>query len=391
MPPQTAAVDRPPAASARRSPRVLILSASFGGGHESAARALRSWWEREVEPGGLKILDHYAEFVSPITTGAASFGYTQSVRLFPAGYRAFYEATRHLRADSSAQRWLNSLGKRELGEYIQRYQPDIIVSVHPTPAGALAELRLAGELHLPTVTVVTDYVIHNQWVHKGTDLYLVGSDEVKQGMVELGVEPERVRATGIPVHVDTRLLDQREALREKWQLEPDIPVLLVMTGAQGMLRRPWQLFHTLASRPVQGFFLCGRDTALLARLKMYARRYPRFRVLPFVRVVPELMCVADLLVSKAGGLTVSEAMAMELPVLVFRPIPGQEHANRDFLVQHGAAMSASSLVELGRQLDRVCANPELLQGMRRAMRLIRKPDAAADAGRAILELARVKG
>lgn len=373
------------------APTILILSAAFGGGHESAARALRAWWEREIDPHGVRILDHYAEFVSPVTTRAASIGYTQSVRLFPPGYSAFYEITRALPADSGPQKWLNSLGKRELCAYLHSRAPAAAVAVHPTPAGALSELRLEGKINIPAVTIVTDYVVHNQWIHFGTDLYVVGSEEVKRGLIAHGIPPERIQASGIPVHVDTGLLAQREALREKWRLEPDLPALLVMTGAQGMMRRPFQLFNAVAAHPVQGFFLCGRDTSLLNRLNLFARHYPRFRVLPFLRVVPELMCVSDLLISKAGGLTVSEALAMELPMLVFRPIPGQEYANRDFLVSHGAALTARRTSELSRRIAQICADPSILRTMREATRRIARPHSAADAGRAILQLVRGQG
>lgn len=365
--------------------RVLLLSARFGGGHKSAAEALRHWWEANVG-GCIRVMDYFDAFVSPVITEAASMGYTQSVRLFPFGYRMFYEATRTLKPDSTAQQWLNNLGRRELEGYLAQHRHELLVAVHPTPAGALSELRRAGRLQQPTITVVTDYVVHSQWIHPGTDLYLVGSECVADGLIRRGVPRERVRVTGIPVRVNTALLDQREALQEKWGLQPGLPTLLVMTGAQGMMRRPWRLFHTIASRPVQGFFLCGKDRALYTRLKLWADRYPNFRIMPFVRVVPELMCVSDVLISKAGGLTTSEALAMELPMIIFHPIPGQEYANRDYLVRSGAALTADTPRELGVALDAICQEPEKLAAMREATRRIRRPDAAAAAGREMLKL-----
>jgi processive 1,2-diacylglycerol beta-glucosyltransferase len=369
-------------------PRVLVLSAKFGGGHKSAAEALSAWWEAEADSGSLEVLDYYDAFVSPFVTQAASVGYTQSVRLCPASYGLFYEATRRLRPDSAAQQWLNNLGKRELAAYLRDHPADIIVGVHPTPCGALSDLRREGLLDVPVVSIITDYTVHSQWIHPGTDLYLVGSQEVAEGLLRRNVPPEKVVVTGIPVRVNTRLLDQREALREKWGLHPDEPTVLVMTGAQGMMRRPWRLFHTVAARPVQGFFLCGRDKSLLTRLKMTADRYPQFRIMPFVRIVPELMCVSDVLVSKAGGLTTSEALAMELPMILFHPIPGQEIANREYLVESGAALAADSIRDLGNVLDRVCGKPEQLAAMRAATRLVRRPDAAGDAGRQLQRLLR---
>jgi processive 1,2-diacylglycerol beta-glucosyltransferase len=369
-----------------RGVRAVILSAKFGGGHKSTADALRYWWESAIPEGTISVLDYFDEFVSPFLTNAATIGYTQSVRLFPLGYRMFYHATRDLKPESPAQQWLNSLGRTELAQYLDKHPAELYVAVHPTPAGALSCLRLSGELRTPVVTVITDYAVHAQWIHPGTDLYLVGSEGVRQGLIERGVEPDRIRVTGIPIRVNKALLRQREALREKWGLQPGMPSVLVMTGAQGMMRRPGPLFHTIASRPVQGFFLCGKDRALIQRLKLWADRYPAFRIMPFVRIVPELMCVSDILISKAGGLTTSEALAMELPMIIFHPIPGQEYSNRDYLVESGAALSADSRRELGQALDLLCRSPEKLQEMRAAIRRIRRPDAAEHAGIEMLRL-----
>lgn len=366
--------------------KALILSARFGGGHKSAAEALSASWRGLVPEGRVDVVDYYDEFVSPFVTNAADIGYTQSVRLFPAGYKIFYQVTRDLKPESSAQRWLNNIGRKQLEDYLTGRDADVIIGVHPTPCGALSNLRLEGKLRCPVVTVITDYTVHNQWIHPGTDLYLVGSEAVKTGLISRGVPPEKLVVTGIPIKVNTRLLEQREALREKWGLHDGKPSVLVMTGAQGMMRRPWRLFHTIASRPVQGFFLCGKDRALMARLRLWADRYPEFRIMPFVRVVPELMCVSDILISKAGGLTTSEALAMELPMIIFHPIPGQEYANRDYLVHAGAAISANSTRELGAVLDYLCATPGKLDEMRAAIRRIRRPHAAEDAVRETLRL-----
>ena len=359
--------------------RVLVLSAKFGGGHKSTAEAIGHWWNNNVPDNDLRVVDYYDEFVSSTITQAATIGYTQSVRLFPQGYSLFYKVTRDLRPESAAQQWLNSLGQEELEQYLQMHRFDVCIAVHPTPAGALSDLRRAGKLNAPAITVITDYAVHAQWIHPGTDLYLVGSECVRDGLLERGVPAGKIRVTGIPIRANTGLLKQREALREKWGLKPGMPTVLVMTGAQGMMRRPWRLFNTIAARPVQGFFLCGKDKALMTRLNLRAHRYPNFRILPFVRIVPELMCVSDVLITKAGGLTTSEALAMELPMIIFHPIPGQEYANRDYLMRAGAAMAADHTRDLGVALDLLCEHPERLAQMRAATRKIGRPDAAEDA------------
>ena len=377
-------LERDPRSLPVTGPRLCLLSANYGGGHRTTALALSNAWQRRSAGAQLDVIDYFSAFVSPRTAWIADVGYRQSVRLFPVAYRLFYAATQRIGPDSWAQRWLNGLGHEELAAYLQAERPDMVVAVHPTPAGAVADLRRTGRISCPVVTVITDYVVHSQWIHPGTDLYLVGCDEVRAGLIDRGIAPDRVHVSGIPMAADDALLANREELRQEWDLDPDLLTVMVMTGAQGLMRRPWRLYQALAQLPIQGFFLCGDDESLYRRLRVHGR--PRLRPMPFTPRVAELMAASDVLVSKSGGLTTAEALTMELPMIVYHPIPGQEAANRDYLVSAGAALNAPHTRGLIRLVREMSENRRPLDQMRVAARRLKKPLAADDAAEQMLRV-----
>jgi processive 1,2-diacylglycerol beta-glucosyltransferase len=236
--------------------------------------------------------------------------------------------------------------------------------------------------------VLTDYAVHSQWIHPHVDLYCVASEEVRAGLVDRGVPAQRIRVTGIPVDpAFAEPLDRREVAR-RLGLEPARTTVLVMAGAYAMLGGILEVHRVLLTLPhrVQAVFVCGRDQALVERLRQRSRRRPDFHVHGFVSNVHEWMAAADLLVTKAGGITVSEALVRELPMVIYRPIPGQEEWNTRMLVTAGAAHVARGPEELARVLERLLADPAALESMRAAARRVRRPNAAREAAEAILQL-----
>ncbi|MBI3912397.1 MAG: glycosyltransferase [Armatimonadetes bacterium] len=375
-----------PSYAGQRACSTLILSCNYGGGHRSAAQALSQWWAHGRSHWQVTVFDYFSRFVHPLYARATEFSYVQSVRLFPPVYGFFYELTANIPADSRTQQFINHLGKQSLLRYLRQHPADLVACVHPTPAGALSDLKRDGLIDCQVATVVTDLVIHSQWIHPYVDLYLVGSDCVREGLIRRGIRPERIRVTGIPIVPRFTEGVNRQAARRQLRVRPELPGVLVMVGAAGMIRKAIDIYYAIEDLPVELFFVCGQDQHLRSRLRALTHGRPRFHVLGFVDNVPELMAACDFMVSKAGGLTISEALAMELPMLIYRPIPGQEHANRDYLVHVGAAVSARNQRELRQRLIALCSNPGLLKRMRAAAHAVRRPYATEDAARAMAAL-----
>ncbi len=348
--------------------RVLIFSATFGAGHLRAAEAILEAI-RAKEPNAEIIHLDYGEFLNKTVNTVIKSTYIELIKHTPKLWGKFYYRTSKMPPHSVFQRFLNTLGRRGILEYIHSLQPDLIICTYPTIAGVLAQLRLKQALEIPLVTVVTDYAIHSQWIHPGVDLYIVGCQEVCDGLLSRGIEKRRIKVTGIPVSPKFEVPMDRHSLSKKLGLNLERLTLLVMGGAYGVLGGTKWVSKIIAESeaPVQAIIVCGQDEKLFKSLDtiISVTRNPILR-LGYVRNVEELMTAADLIITKAGGLTVSEALTKRLPIVIFRPIPGQEEANAVFVEKIGAGIVADTGEELERVLHRLISQPQELIDMRRA-------------------------
>jgi processive 1,2-diacylglycerol beta-glucosyltransferase len=261
------------------------------------------------------------------------------------------------------------MGSQQYLECIKAVRPDIIICTYPTVAGALAKLRLNNVLQVPVATVVTDYAVHSQWIHAGIDLYIVGCEDVCDGLVARGVDPERIKITGIPVSPKfERDLDRSEAF-SRLGLNAGLPTILIMGGAYGVLDDLKRICKLLANEPIplQTVVICGKNENLYESLDGIVQnsRNPVLRY-GFVNNVEEFLTAADIVITKAGGLTVSEALAKGVPMLIYKPIPGQEKSNTIFLEKSGAAISVNNRTELEETLLWLLKNPQEIAKMREA-------------------------
>jgi processive 1,2-diacylglycerol beta-glucosyltransferase len=374
--------------------KVLIFSASYGEGHQQAAVAVRdALWQRS--PGARIHIVDYLRTVHPVLNQVTKYCYLKSVQIAPALWGLFYKGTSQISPSSLIQRQLNSLGLELMERELTRWRPDVVVSTFPTPAGVVSSLKTKGRVEVPLVTVITDHTVHSQWIHPATDLYCVGSTDVEQGLLARGVPADRIRVTGIPVRPVFALPQDPVKLRHKYGLSSDAPVVLVMGGAYGVMSDIDEICEELFLYPhrVQVLVVCGRNERMRVRLRALAREavHP-VRIFGFVEHIHELMALADLMITKAGGLTISEALAMRLPMLVYRPIPGQEEANARFLTRAGVAVYAKTRRDVSAQLyDLLVRHPERREEMRERMMHVRRLHAADEVADAVLALANPGG
>ncbi len=358
-------------------PLLSILSCNYGGGHRRVGEAIAAEWETETG-GRAELVDFFARFVHPMFDAITKFSYIQSVRRAPLLYGMFYKMTGEIRPDSHVQRAINRMGMERLEDYLAAERPDVVCCVHCTPAGTMSDLKIARRTAVPCLTVITDYVTHSQWIHPHVDQYCVPSASVREGLLARGISPDRIAVTGMPIEQKfLRPLD-RGALMTRFGLSPTVPVVLVMAGAYAMLGGVPDVVGMLAdfSRPLQIIVVCGHDRRLEDQVRAQAARSQhRFQVYGYVDIVEELMTVSDLLVTKAGGVTVSEALTKRLPMLIYRPIPGQEEGNTRFLLEHGAAVVCRTPQELRNALNDLLTHRDRLAAMRELVAGLSRPDA----------------
>lgn len=368
--------------------KVLFISAPIGAGHVRAAQSVGAALRRLFPDVAVEFANVF-DFFSPRLGRAILGGYLKVLDIFPQAYGAAYGWGNSSRLALAGRAAVSGILAGRMEQYLAASKPDVIVVSHATPAGLVAHLAARGRLAVPTVAVVTDFVVHRLWVYPELGMYCVAHEAMREYLSAAGVARERSVVTGIPV--DERFaspLGKREA-RAVLGLRADLPVVLIMGGGAGVLPMT-EIVTALEAlgRPLQLVAVAGRNEALRRRLTAEAAglRYCALQSLGFVDNVDVLMAAADVLVSKPGGLTAAEALAKGLPLVVYRPIPGQEEANTAFLTAHGAAVrveSALGLADLAYSL--LDGRSEGLAKLGAAALSLGRPGAAEDVGRLIID------
>ncbi|MBM7653417.1 MGDG synthase family glycosyltransferase [Neobacillus cucumis] len=346
--------------------KVLILTGNYGDGHIQVAQALDEAIQirfPELEP----VIFDFMEWVHPYSNQVSRFLYMQGVKKFPQVYGYIYQKTRRVNKLSNMMKNVFSSGLGRMLKLIEEVHPSVVVSTFPLAAAVMSKLKSLGLTDIPTVTTITDHTDHSLWIYPLTDQYIVGSRIVRESLIQLGVEEERIANTGIPIRQQFAKVFQREEIFKKHGLDPHMKTVLVMGGGCGLIgdgSSTLQEFEVLPE-PVQLIIVCGHNEKLRMQLKEKLKDSKhKIHLTGYINYVHELMAISDIMITKPGGVTTFEAIAMELPMLLYKPIPGQEEDNAKFLVRSGVAVQANSDQDLTEQLSTLLSNVALLQQMR---------------------------
>lgn len=379
--PPTLHIGHPPACTPARQKKILLLSVSAGAGHMRAAEAIRSHAAMHDDAGvqatHLDVMDYVPAGFRKLYTDF----YLALVNRHPALWGYLYQVTNEAQPDSVLQklrRGVERLNTCGLRKEIASLQPDAIVCTHFLPAEILAHMTRKARLSCPVWVQVTDFDLHRMWVQQGMAGYFAATDEVAFRMQAQGIAPHTIHVTGIPIMPAFAHAPERAECARELGLDPACMTVLLMGGGAGLGSLDRVAARLLAlDAGFQLIVLAGKNADALAALQALASRHPG-RLLPhgFTRHVERLMACADLVVTKPGGLSVSECLAMGLPMIVNSPIPGQEERNADFLLEQGVALKANDAVALEYRILHLLRHPARLAGMRDKARALGRPDAA---------------
>jgi len=369
--------------------RVLIATVTAGGGHLAAAAALEEAWRTE-RPGDTVEKIDLVKFFSTLHRKIHADGYVKLVEHAPELWGMVFKKT----DDPSLARRLNRLkrlfpsnSRSRFARFCRQFRPDAVVCTHYLPLELLGDLKTraakkdsASRECLPSplvVSVVTDFEAHALWMEGCVDLYCVAAEETKARLVARGAPAENVVATGIPISSRFSTVPDRKAVRQTLGLRDDQPVLLVLSGGFGM-GPVAEILRELdkVDRPFQTVVVTGRNEELRRELAGSDHKHPT-HVLGFVTNMQDLMSVADLIISKPGGLTTSESLALGKPLFILNPIPGQEAANSDFLLERGAAAKVNRVEDLPYRVGQLLGTKKLAE-MAKVAKALGRAEAARE-------------
>ena len=314
------------------------------------------------------------------------------VKTVPSLYGFLYDRVERAREVGSFRKFVSRLGAQSLHALIDAVQPSCVVCTHAFPCGIMSQYKRTIDPSLPVVGVVTDYVVHPFWVYRNIDAYAVATDEMRSALRDRSVPDERISVTGIPVDPRFALMSsKREALRELgFDPEERRRLILVMAGGLGIgpLEMMLRALRNVR-RPIAAAVLVGRNARREERLRAWSRQLPYpVQVHGFEDNVYDYMHAADVLLTKPGGLTISEALVARLPMVLVKPLGGQEQRNTRYLIKRRAAMRADSEDAIARAVDRILTSHPASRGrlLSRA-ETVRRPEAAADVAQIVQTLA----
>ena len=374
----------------RAAPRVLILSASAGAGHVRAAEAIELALREEFPDAHVVNQD-----ILRLTNAAFRHFYgrtyfdvvARAPHLVGYLYDRLDRPAKWKRLDRARARFQRLVHLRRVVDLIESHPWDVIINTHFLSAEVIASLKDAGRCDVPQVTVTTDFYVHHMWVKDHVERYYTATDEAAVNLAPR-VPAGSVEVTGIPVHPAFAKPLDPAACRERQRLAHDRPVVLQLGGGLGL--RPMEQVHReiLSSRrPLHLVSVTGRNAVAREKLdRVPCPPHHRRTVLGFTSQMHELLAATDVVVSKPGGLTTSESLAIGTSMIVVDPIPGQETRNADYLLEHGAAVKVNALASLGFKLEGLLSDGDRLTRMRAAARRLGKPRAAFDVVRRAVAL-----
>ena len=353
--------------------KILVVHATAGAGHKKAAEAIFN---------GLKAAHHDAHLVDALDYTNPFFKAT-----YPTTYAflvtklsflwGFFFGMLDIPALQPAihviRRLYNGFNAQKLQQYMINERFDCIITTQFLSAEVSAYLKRSDKIKSKVICVVTDFDVHRIWVNQGIDIYTGASPFTRDKLIALGVPPDRAVVTGIPTDKVFSLSADRPALNQKLGFKDGKFTVLLATGSFGM-----GPIEALIDQ-LQGYqiiVVCGHNKDLFERLS--AKQSGDVHILGLVHNMHELMSVADVMITKPGGLSIAEALVKRLPMIFFSAIPGQETQNIVVLKQYGAAMDQMDVPQIVRVIDDWSANPALLEKQRQCLIAVSKPEAVAD-------------
>jgi len=366
--------------------RIVLMYISEVSGHHNATLAIEK---------AIKILEPNAEitninafnYTNPLAEKIVNSIYMGIIKIAPQIWDYLYDNPKVAKSLEKAKQNVHKNNSPKLKRLFERLKPDIVVCTQAFPCGMVAYYKNKYGLNLPLVAVLTDYIPHSYWVYEAVDCYITPSDDVSLRLIKKGVSAQKVKSLGIPFDPKFNENLDRNNVFHKHRLSPHLPTILIMGGGQGL--GPIKTIVKSLEKvngPIQEIVITGTNKKLYNSLKRKIRKY-RKKILLFgyTQNINELMYIADIVISKPGGVTTSEVLAKGKPMIIIKPLPGQEANNTAYLIQKGAAIKIEDPAKINLVIEDLLKNPNKLAQLCACAKQISKPNSSMDIARFLLK------
>ena len=354
---------------------ILILSASTGGGHMRASKAIEGYMTQQNKDINVKIVDSLL-YISPILNKTITGGYAYLATKTPKLYGKLYDLTNKDHKFANFVTRLNNIFANKLMPLIDDFRPDIIITTHPFPTEMVSRLKSKKEINIPLICIMTDYAPHKAWINDKVDAYIVANDDMVTKMTTQGVDSRCIYPYGIPVDEVFFEEKEKQLVIEELGLDKNLPTILMMAGSFGV-SNVFDVYQNIIDIDIdfQIILVTGRNQKLYNHFEeVIGDTTKNTKLIYFTEEINKFMQASDIIITKPGGLTVTEALACNIPMAVFDAIPGQEEENADFLLKHNMAVRISDGNSCREAIVELLKDREKLEDMKEACKSFDKND-----------------
>ncbi len=367
--------------------RILILYISNISGHRSAATAIEKAIKLLAPSCQLKSLNFF-QYVAPVTEKVVNTMYMGVIKRAPIIWQVMYDNPRVIRSTSKARKFVYLHIKGKVDKLISSFNPDVVITTQAFPCEIISRYKQDVGGNFKLFAVLTDYAPHSFWISPSVDYYIVASEEVSLRLEKKGVPSEKVKPLGIPIDPQFYFSKYPVEICEKLSLPYGKDIVLVMGGGQGL--GPLKAVVKELDKIDLDFAIvvvCGNNRRLYKSIERLRKRLKhQLYNFGYVNNVDEFMTVAKVLVSKAGGLTVSEAMAKGLPMVIVNALPGQEYNNLKFILKNRCGLRAEDEKEVRLHTERLLKDKELWDKLHKNALFTGRPNSALELAHLALEM-----
>jgi processive 1,2-diacylglycerol beta-glucosyltransferase len=368
--------------------KILLMYITEHSGHHQASIALEKAILAKSPSCSVLNIDAF-KYTNPIIEKIMHKTYMQVIKKKPEIWNYLYDNPVVVKKTERIRKLANNAGSKKIDKLIKRFDPAAVACTQALPCGIVANYKKIYRADIPLVGALTDYAPHSYWIHDGVDAYIVPSHGVKRAFIKKGVPPKKIKVLGTPIDPLFAKKINKNKILKKTGLSPEMPVILIMGGTYGIGPDEKLISELGASdKDFQIIVVTGVNKKLYKKLKRMEISFSKkLAVMGFADNVCELMEIADIIITKPGGLTTAEAIAKRLPMIILNPLPGQESLNTKILTDKGIAVKARDERDAVRLSEELIDNPKIIKKMQRIMGQNGKPNSASDAAELLLKMA----
>ncbi|MDK9857845.1 diglucosyl diacylglycerol synthase [Staphylococcus equorum] len=349
--------------------KILILTGSFGNGHLQVTQSVVNQFN-EMNLDNLTVIEHdlFLE-AHPILTSICKKWYINSFKYFRNMYKAFY----YSRPDQLDKCFYKYYGLNKLINLLLKEKPDLILLTFPTPV--MSVLTEQFDMNIPIATVMTDYRMQKNWITPHSQRYYPATEDLKDEFASIGIPKSQIKVTGIPIADKfEEEIDKTSWLRQN-NLAPDKPTILMSAGAFGVSKGFDQMIQEILNRSPhsQVVMICGKNKELKRTLSAQFKNYDNVLIVGYTKHMNEWMASSQLMITKPGGITISEALTRQTPMIFLNPAPGQELENANYFEEKGFGLIADTPEEAIQQVATLTNTPSKIAEMTQSMNESRIP------------------